>query len=377
MLDPDSLRLAWWLLIVLLVLGFAATDGFDLGALILMPWAARDDEERRVVLNAVGPTWEGNQTWLITAAGAVFAAWPPVYATIFSGLYLAMMLLLFALFLRPVGFDYRSKIADRRWRAAWDWGLFAGGLLPAFMLGLVLGNLFIGLPFEVDAEGRSRWSGGFAGLFHPFALLAALLVVTLCAMHGGAFLQLRTAPVLARRFARLTAALAVALLLLEGAAVLWVATALPGLQADVVPGLTASPAVQGMRFADGEWSGNFRRHPLLLLLPALALSAPLGVVLASGSGHHRLAFTASVIAVVAALAAAAAALFPFVLPSSLAPARSLTLWNATSSPRTLQLMLWVALVFVPVILLYTAWVYRVLRGRVTVEMVRSQQRRLY
>jgi cytochrome d ubiquinol oxidase subunit II len=377
MLDPDSLRLAWWLLIVLLVLGFAATDGFDLGALILMPWAARDDEERRVVLNAVGPTWEGNQTWLITAAGAVFAAWPPVYATVFSGLYLAMMLLLFALFLRPVGFDYRSKIADRRWRAAWDWGLFAGGLMPAFLLGLVVGNLFLGLPFEHDAEGRSRWAGSFVGLFHPFAVLAALLLVTLCAMHGGAFLQMRTGPVLARRAARLTAAAAMALLLLEGAAMLWTATALPGLQADLAPGLAAPPAGQGMRLAAGAWGDNFRRHPVLLLLPALALCAPLVVVWASGSGRHRLAFTASVLAVLAPLAAAAAALFPFVLPSSLVPARSLTLWNATSSPRTLQVMLWVALVFVPLILLYTGWVYRVVRGRVTVEMVRSQQRRLY
>jgi cytochrome d ubiquinol oxidase subunit II len=364
-LDPDSLRLAWWLLIVLLVLGFAATDGFDLGALILLPWAGRDDEERRVVLNAVGPTWEGNQTWLITAAGAIFAAWPPVYATAFSGLYLAMMLLLFALFMRPVGFDYRSKLAHTHWRAAWDWALFAGGLVPALMLGLVVGNLFVGLPFDVDAEGRSRWAGSFASLFHPFALLVALLAAALCAMHGGAFLQMRTAPVLARHIARLTTASALALLVLEGAALLWAATALPGLLADA------------QSFAQGAWSGNFRRNAGLLALPAIALAMPLGVVWASRAGRYVLAFAGSTLTVLALLAAAAVALFPFVLPSSLAPARSLTLWNATSSPWTLQVMLWVALVFVPLILLYTAWVYRVLRGPITVEMVRNQHKRLY
>jgi cytochrome d ubiquinol oxidase subunit II len=376
MIDPDSLRLAWWLLIVALVLAFAASDGFDLGALILLPWAGRDDEERRVVLNAVGPTWEGNQTWLITAVGAVFAAWPPVYATLFSGLYLAAMLLLFALFLRPVGFDYRSKMTGSRWRAAWDRALFAGGLLPALMLGLVLGNLFLGLPFALDAEGRSRWAGSFAGLFHPFGLLAALLFAALCAMHGGAFLQMRTAPALARRIARLTVAAALAVLLLEGAAMLWIATALPGLQADA-GGLVAPAAGEALHFTEGGWTGNFRRQPLLLVLPALALGAPLAVVGASRSGRGRTAFAASLLAVLAPLGAAAVALFPFVLPSSLMPAASLTLWNATSSARTLQIMLWVALVFVPLILLYTAWVYRVLRGPVTVEMVRAQHKRLY
>ena len=258
MLDIDTLKLAWWLIIAVLITGFVLTDGFDLGALILLPWAGRTDDERRVVLNAVGATWEGNQTWLVTAAAATFAAWPLVYAVSFSGLYFAMLLALFALFLRPVGFDYRSKLADPRWRAAWDWALFAGGLVPTLVLGLLLGNLFVGLPFRLDEDYRSVYSGGFPDLFHPFACLVALAATALCTMHGGAYLQMRTQGELAQRIGLWTLAAAGVLLLLLLGAGAWLVSSLPGLRIEGGGGLSPLPASIASQIvaAPAAWADN-------------------------------------------------------------------------------------------------------------------------
>jgi cytochrome bd ubiquinol oxidase subunit II len=379
-LEPDTLRLAWWVVIAVLIVGFVLADGFDLGALILLPWVGRTDDERRVVLNAVGATWEGNQTWLVTAAAATFAAWPLVYAVSFSGLYFAMLLALFALFLRPVGFDYRSKLADTRWRAAWDWALFIGGLVPALVFGLLLGNLFVGLPFKLDDDLRSVYTGGFLDLFHPFACLVALAAVALCTMHGGAYLQMRLQGGLGRRVAGCTLAAAGVLMLLFVVCAAWLATALPGLRVEgaVHPWAPLTPAVSaGIVAAPAAWAGNYARAGVLLALPVGALLAIAATAALTRAGRGRPAFVASAFAVVATLLSAGVALFPFVLPSSVAPAASLTLWNASSSPKTLQIMLWVVMLFVPLILIYTGWVYRVLRGPITVEQVRADSKRLY
>ncbi|MFM0298466.1 MULTISPECIES: cytochrome d ubiquinol oxidase subunit II, partial [Paraburkholderia] len=153
-MDYASLKLIWWVLIGVLLIGFALTDGFDMGAAILLPFIGRTDAERRIVVNTVGATWEGNQVWLITAGGAMFAAWPLVYAASFSGFYFAMLLVLFSLFFRPVGFDYRSKREDPRWRSAWDWALFVGGFVPALVFGVAFGNLLQGVPFSFDTDLR-------------------------------------------------------------------------------------------------------------------------------------------------------------------------------------------------------------------------------
>jgi cytochrome d ubiquinol oxidase subunit II len=378
-LDVVTLKLVWWLIIAVLIMGFVLTDGFDLGALILLPWVGHTDDERRVVLNAVGATWEGNQTWLVTAAAATFAAWPLVFAVSFSGLYLAMLLALFALFLRPVGFDYRSKLPDPRWRAAWDWALFVGGLVPALMFGLLLGNLFVGLPFSVDDDYRSVYKGGFADLFHPFACLVALAAVALCVMHGGAYLQMRVQAGLGLRIRRATLGSAGALALLLIGCGGWLGTTLRGLQTGVGEASILLPMILPAQIMEGPaaWAGNFSRTPALLALPGAALLAIAATTVFTRSGHYRLAFCGSASVVAATLLSAGIALFPFVLPSSVAPAASLTLWNASSSPRTLQIMLWVVLVFVPLILLYTGWVYRVLRGPITVEQIQANGKRLY
>ena len=166
-LDYESLKVIWWLFVGVLLVGFALTDGFDMGVGTLLPFVGRSDDERRVVINTIGPTWEGNQVWFITAGGAVFAAWPLVYAAAFSGFYVALILTLFALFLRPVGFDYRSKVSDPRWRSIWDWCLFVGGTVPAIVFGVAFGNLLQGVPFQYDDTMRVAYTGGFFGLLVP------------------------------------------------------------------------------------------------------------------------------------------------------------------------------------------------------------------
>ena len=190
--DYETLKLIWWLFIGVLLIGFAVTDGFDMGVAILLPFLGKTDDERRVIINTIGPVWEGNQTWFVTAGGAMFAAWPLVYAAAFSGFYVALLLVLFALFFRPVGFDYRSKLPNPAWRDFWDWGLFAGGAVPALVFGVAFGNLLLGVPFSFDHDLRSFYTGTFWQLLNPFSLLVGALSLSMLVMHGAAYLNLRT-----------------------------------------------------------------------------------------------------------------------------------------------------------------------------------------
>ncbi|MAC47986.1 MAG: cytochrome d ubiquinol oxidase subunit II, partial [Oceanospirillum sp.] len=190
-LDYETLKLAWWVLVGVLLVGFMVTDGFDMGAGILLPFLGKNDAERRVIINTIGPHWDGNQVWFITAGGALFAAWPAVYAVAFSSFYFAMMLVLFALFFRPVGFDYRSKIADPRWRSTWDWGLFISGTVPSLVFGVAFGNLLLGVDFYLDDLLRPHYQGSFFDLFHPFALLCGVVSLMMLTTHGAIWLQMR------------------------------------------------------------------------------------------------------------------------------------------------------------------------------------------
>ena len=191
-LDYETLRLIWWVLLGVLLIGFAIMDGFDLGVAALLPFVGRSDTERRVLINTIGPVWEGNQVWFILGGGAIFAAWPPLYAVSFSGFYLAMFLVLAALILRPVGFKFRGKLADPRWRAVWDTALFIGGVVPALVFGVAVGNVLQGVPFFFDDSLRATYTGGLLGLFNPFALLCGVVSLAMLVMQGGAFLALKT-----------------------------------------------------------------------------------------------------------------------------------------------------------------------------------------
>lgn len=377
--DYMTLKLIWWGFVGVLLIGFALTGGFDLGVGMLLPFAGKSDVERRVVINTVGATWEGNQTWFITAGGALFAAWPLVYAAAFSGFYVALMLLLFALFFRPVGFDYRSKIADPRWRSAWDWALFAGGFVPALIFGVAFGNLLLGVPFHYDDTMRLEYTGNFFGLLNPLGLIAGLISVAMFVMHGAAYLRIKSDGVIAQRAAKAAGVSAQVLCVLFVLAGLMVAFWVDGYRVDSMPEMNSAfmPIDKLVTRATGAWMDNYAHWPILWLLPVAAIAGAQLCAFFSRLGKPVSSFIASGVALSGVILTAGVSMFPFVMPSSLEPNSSLTLWDAVASHKSLGIMFWVVLVMLPIILLYTGWVYRVLRGKVTSADIATHQHTLY
>ena len=372
--DYETLRLIWWLLLGVLLIGFALTDGFDLGVAAVLPFVAKTDEERRLVINSIGATWEGNQVWFILGGGAIFAAWPFVYAISFSGFYLAMFLVLMALILRPVGFKYRSKKADPKWRARWDWALFVGGFVPALVFGVAVGNVLKGVPFHLDSDLRAFWDGSLLDLFTPFTLLSGLLSVAMLVLHGAGWLSLKIehGPVLARaRTIGLGAGLLSILLFAGGG--LFVAMGDMGVTiADGVdPNGPSNPLLHGAVAAPGAWLANYGKHPWMLIAPLLGFVGPVLAMLGINRRWDVGVFLGSSLGVVGIISTVGLSMFPVILPSTVDAASSLTVWNASSSHLTLWIMLLATLIFLPLVLLYTAWVYKVLFGRVTTDDVRS------
>jgi cytochrome bd ubiquinol oxidase subunit II len=377
--DYLTLKIIWWVFVCVLLVGFALLDGFDLGVGTLLPFLARTDEQRRVLLNAIGPTWEGNQVWFITAGGAMFAAWPFVYATAFSGFYWAMLLVLFALFFRPVGFEYRSKVADPRWRNAWDWGLFVGGAVPALVFGVAFGNLLQGVPFELDGFMRSTYTGSFWGLLNPFGLLAGVVSLSMLVMHGALYLQLRTEGELnarAAKAARWFGALFMAAFALAG---VWQAVGIEGFRIVAMPdpGGVVSPLSKTVEVVEGAWMQNYTARPWTMSAPITAFAGGLLALLFSAAKRTGLAFVCSGTAVAGVIMTAALAMFPFIMPSSTQPNVSLTAYDAVSSHLTLNLMFIAVVVFLPIVLLYTSWVYNVLRGKLSEDKIRKETHTAY
>ena len=370
--DYETLRLIWWLILGTLLIGFAIMDGFDLGIGATFRFLGRTDEERRALLESIEPVWEGNQVWFILAGGAVFAAWPLLYAASFSGLYLAMFVLLLALILRPVGFVFRNKVAAARWRNAWDWALLIGGAVPALLFGVAFGNLFLGLPFHFDELQRPVFTGGFFGLLHPFALLAGVVSLSMLIMHGSVYAALKVGEPMSGRAAALGRVAALVYAICFIAAGVWVASAIAGhqivSQANVLG--PSNPMTKHVAVIQGAWLGNYRAHGILWLAPAIALLAA-GVTWGLlGARRPGVAFVSSCLTLAGTILTAGLALFPFLMPSSAQPDQGLTVWDASSSAPTLFLMLVIVAVFLPVVLAYTAWVFRVLRGRITLEEIR-------
>jgi cytochrome d ubiquinol oxidase subunit II len=377
MLDYFTLKLIWWLLVGVLLIGFAIMDGHDMGVGTLLPFLGKDDTDRRVMINTIAPHWDGNQVWFITAGGAVFAAWPFVYATAFSGMYWALLLVLFALFFRPVGFEYRSKLPDPTWRSAWDWGIFAGSAIPSLVFGVAFGNLFQGVPFTLDETMRSFYSGSFWALLNPFALLCGVISLSLLTMQGACFLAHRTEGELQVRAKKAASLLSVVMLAAFAAAGIWV-TMIDGYVIKSIPdvGGALNPLMKEVVRQPGAWFGNFQKVPLLWAIPAVAFAGGL-LVLLLVRGKTLLAFVGSSLACLGVILTAGVALFPFVLPSAEMPKASLTAWDATSSYYTLSVMFWVALIFTPIVLAYTSWAYRVMRGTVTRKDIALNDKALY
>lgn len=366
MIDYAALKLIWWLFIVALFVLFFIFGGRDFGACILLPWMGKNDLQRRLIINSIGSTWEGNQVWLVTAGGALFAAWPLVYATAFSGLYYAFLIVLMSLILRPPGFDFRGKLESSSWRSLWDYSLFVSGIVPALIFGVGLGNLFLGLPFYFDETMRSHYEGSFFQLLTPLTVGFGLASIILLAFHGGVFLQAKVgASVLGaiKRTNILLGAIFVFLFIALGA---WVVK-LSGFEINAIQDVHTAflPVQKTVSVVSQGWSHNYNQFPVLWGFPIATMVIMLIAIFSTAIDFPKVAFTLSSLAITTALSTAAIALFPFILPSSLNPNHSLTIWDAVSSHRTLFYMFVVAIFFLPIILGYTFWVFRVLRGRLT------------
>ncbi|KPP83499.1 MAG: cytochrome d ubiquinol oxidase, subunit II [Rhodobacteraceae bacterium HLUCCO07] len=366
LIDFELLRVIWWLLLGVLLIGFALTDGFDLGVGTLLPFVARTDGERRVVINTVGPVWEGNQVWFILGGGAIFAAWPPLYAVSFSGFYMAMFLILAALILRPVGFKYRSKRDSFAWRNGWDWALFVGGAVPALLFGVAVGNVLLGVPFRLTDNLFSLYEGSFFQLLHPFALLAGAVSLAMLIAHGAAWLTVKAdAPVVvdrARRFGVTAGLVAMGGYALAG---LWLAFGIDGF-ALVGPIDTDGPSNPLLSEVSrgGSWLAAYSERPWIAIAPIMGFVGIGLAVRGLARGGEVSALLWSKLGITGVISSVGLTMFPFILPSSIDPRSSLTVWDASSSHLTLFVMLVSTAIFMPLIMIYTAWVYKVLWGKV-------------
>jgi len=378
MIDYPTLKIIWWVLVGVLLIGFAIMDGHDMGVGTLLPFVGKSDLERRVVLNTVGPHWEGNQVWFITGGGAIFAAWPLVYSTAFSGFYWALLAVLWALFLRPVGFDYRSKVHNPTWRSVWDWGLFIGGAVPPLIFGVAFGNLLEGVPFQFDNYMASTYSGTFWQLLNPFALLAGVVSSAMITMQGGAYLAHRTEGAVQHRAVKGAVIASIVMVVAFIAAGFWLQE-IPGYRITSVidPAALADPMGKTVVRESGAWMNNYRLQPMLWILPLLATTAALLTATLLFARRTLIAFVTSSLALVGVIGTAGASMFPFLMPSSSMPNASLTVWDSVSSHLTLGIMFWATLIFMPLIIFYTSWAYRVMRGKVTIEQIEANEHSAY
>ncbi len=334
----NDLQIIWFLLIGVLLVGYAILDGFDLGVGVLHLFIAKNDQERRVVMNSIGPVWDGNEVWLLTGGGAIFAAFPKVYATVFSGFYLPLMLVLTCLVLRAVSLEFRSKQESPRWRSAWDTAFAVGSFGPALLFGVAVGNVLRGVPISADGE----FAGSFFGLLNPFALAVGLLSLTMFVMQGSAWLMMKTTGELRDR------ATTVAKVSWIGFVALWiVVTAFSRL---------AAPHL---------W--NNYAHAVAWIAPVLFVIAAAAFPLAVRSGAGGRAFAASSISIAALIGIMGQGLFPYMVPSSGDPANSLTITNASSTALTLRVMLVIALIGMPFVVGYTIYIYRHFVSRVVID----------
>lgn len=376
--DYETLRIIWWGFLGVLLIGFAVTGGYDLGVGVLLPFLGKTDDERRVIVNAVGPTWEGNQVWFIMSGGALFAAWPTAYAVSFSSFYFALLLTLFALFLRPLGFDYRSKLPSQKWRNNWDKALFVGGFVPALVFGVAFGNLLKGIPFHFESDMRIVYFGNLLGLLNPFALLAGLLSLSMFVMHGAVYLQIKTLGDISSRAKNSVLIFTLLTLVLFALAGVWI-TYLDGyhISSEIFPNQASNPIAKFVKRGPGLWLDNYGHFPALWALPATTFFSGLMTLTLSKFDKPGSAFVFSSIVVSSIVLTAGCSMFPFIIPSSISANSSLTVWDSSSSITTLNLMFWVTVIFLPVILVYTSWVFRVFRGKVTVEHIRKNNHSVY
>jgi len=338
------LESTWFILWGLLWIGYFILDGFDLGVGILMPFISRNEQEKQIVMHSIGPFWDGNEVWLIAAGGVTFAAFPAAYAALFSGLYTALMLLLFGLIIRGVSVEFRSQLNNRTWRSTWDAGIFIGSFLPALLLGVAFANIFKGLPIDANAI----YQGTFLGLLNIYGILGGILFILLFLTHGAIWLCIKTSGDLQARSASL-------------ASKLWVA-----LVVAVILFLLASIVYTNI-------FSNYLLHPWLFVILLLAVGGILGIRMYIASQRWFAAWISSALSIASAAMLGLAGIYPAIIPSSLNPGYSLTISNSSSSTLTLSIMLGVALVFVPIVILYQLWSYKRFSHTVTAESIEQDE----
>ena len=375
----EVLRLIWWALMGVLLIGYAVTDGFDLGIGTLLPFVSRTDIERRTVINTIGPIWEGNQVWLILGGGAIFAAWPQLYAVSFSGFYLAMFAILFAFILRPVAFKFRSKREDPAWRSRWDAVLFMAGILPSIIFGVAVGNVLQGVPFHIGEDMQIFYEGTFLGLLNPFGLLCGLVSLAMLVMHGASWLQLKTSGIVAERARRFGIVAAILTVVLYAVAGVVLAHLVNGyvITSNLPTDGVSNPLLKTVSTQADAWFANYAAHPLLWAVPAVGLAGPLLAALCLAGRRPLAALLTGGLGIAGIIGSVGASMFPFILPSSSMPAASLTVWDSSSSHLTLFIMLISAAIFMPIILTYTSWVFTVLRGKVDADDIRKGKGHAY
>ncbi|MEZ9059860.1 cytochrome d ubiquinol oxidase subunit II [Vibrio pelagius] len=378
MFDYEAFRFIWWVLVGVLLIGFTIADGFDMGVGALVPIMGKTDNERRVMINSIAPHWDGNQVWLITAGGALFAAWPLIYAVSFSGFYFAMIVTLAALWLRPIGLDYRSKIENSKWRSNWDIAISISGFIPPIIFGVAFGNLIQGVPFTLNDLMMVTYYGSFFGLLNPFALLCGAISLGMFLMMGTTWLQMKTTEEVYCRARKYTTQSSLSVAVLFVLAGFWVQF----IDGYVIVGelntLAASnPLAKEVVRESGAWMRNFADYPAMCIAPLLGVLMPLLTILATKVEKNGLAFLFSSLTSTGIILTAGFSMFPFVMPSDLEPNHSLTMWDSTSSELTLQIMTGIAAIFVPIILMYTSWAYYKMFGRLDNEFIENNKNSLY
>lgn len=359
------LQVLWWVLLGVLFVGLGTMVGMDMGVGTLLRFIGKTDTERRTMLNAIGPHWDGNQVWFILGGGAIFAAYPLIYATSFSGLYVVILLLLWSMIVRPLGFEYRSKIASPAWRNAWDWTLLLSGALPMIIFGAAMGNMLMGVPFHFEWDLRSVYTGSFIFLFNPFSVLAGLLSLSLSVYMGGVMMMGRAPEPVAGRARTAAGYAALAAIVLFAVLGVWVSM-VNGYKIVSFPGagVPQTPLQQTVELVPGGWLSNYKNYPILWAVPLLGFAGLFFGWMSVRGNKHTLAWWLGAVSWIGVIGTIGVAMFPFLMPSSSNPSQSLTLWNSISSETTLLWMTGWAVVFVPIIFWYTSWAFYVMRGKV-------------
>ncbi|AJI72514.1 cytochrome d terminal oxidase [Francisella tularensis subsp. novicida GA99-3548] len=394
----DVLQIISWLVVGVLIFLVAATVGFDFGVGILAKFVGKDDYEKRAIINTVGPTWDGSQVWFITAGGAIFAIWPQVYATSFSGLYIAILVVLWGLFLRPPAFEYRKKIDNPKWRNFWDWMLVLGSIIPIVVMGVAVGNLYLGFPISYDDTARliygtvtnGQYQSMWITLLHlltPFALLFGIFALNMALMHGSAYAKLRTSGILRDRFRKITNATASVYIVLFIIAATWI-TFIPGYQFTPDASLTHLSDALNHAFTSGKvttdysWYYNFNHaHIWMWFAPILAFVGAIFVIRFNNQDRDGAAFLASMASLLGAVLTVGFTLFPFIMVSNIGDYMySLTVYNASSSQTSLIGILCAAVIILPIIFSYTFFVYKKMWAngrRISAEEIKANSHEMY